>query len=266
MTQVKLRSGGKTSAFPTLSAAFGAQKGERMLFVCPHDDDANIGQGMTIALAAAEGIDVHVVIASDGAMGYCDLAERDTVAQVRKGETLESYKILGLKPDNIHYLGFPDCQLYRYIGRRKAAPGDTEIAGMTGLQNHFTYWIRKLGPKRIFTPAGTDLHPDHQAVYKDLLISIYHASGDIWPDLGKPCALPIMYEYPIYVAMDGDPDLMIEGDAALLQRKLDSVAAYVSQKQIAATVAAVRQAGPVEFSRNMNFHIYDPNEYKRVFA
>jgi LmbE family N-acetylglucosaminyl deacetylase len=266
MSRCKLLTGNGIRSFSTLSESLGAGKGETLLFVCPHDDDANVGAGMTIAQAAAEGFDVHILITSDGGMGYCDLAQKDTISEIRKKETIDSYKILGLPECNVHYLDFPDGQLYNYIGRRAAQAGDPELCGMTGLQNHFTYWIRQLSPARIFTPASTDLHPDHQAVYKDLLISIYHASGDIWPELGKPCALPVMYEYPIYVALDGNPELMLEGDEELFKKKLDSVAAYVSQKQIAATVEAVRKAGAVEFSRNLNFAIYDPNVYKKLFA
>ena len=97
------------------------------------------------------------------------------------------------------------------------------------------------------------------------MISMYHANGDIWPELGQPCALPQVYEYPTYVAMDAPPDLMIEAEAELFARKLDSVRCFASQLQIEALVQSLREAGPVEFLRNLRFTLYSPSVYRPLF-
>lgn len=265
MTQIGIRSKSGLTAVPTLQKALDAAPRERLLFICPHDDDGAIGAGMLIAQACQEGFDVHIGIATDGRMGYCSLSQKRAITQIRLKETLASYKLLGVSKENIHFLGFPDCSLCHYIGRRSALRGDPAIKGFTGLQNSFTWLMRHIAPQRVFTPASTDLHPDHQAVYTDLMISIFHANGDIWPELGTPCALPEVYEYPIYVCMDGEPAYMLAGDADLFDKKLEAIGSYVSQRQIKACVAGIRMAGAVEFFRNVHFAIYNPSVYKHLF-
>lgn len=265
--KIHLRAGGQRTVHPTLAEALGADPSrEPILFVQPHDDDAVVHAGMTIALLAAEGFDVHVALATGGEMGYCSLEERGRIAEIRRAETVKAYGLLGLAEDRIHFLGFADGDTYRYIGRRVAGPGDPELGGYTGLENSLTWIIRRIAPRRIFTPASSDLHPDHQAVNKELLISLYHATGDIWPELGLPCAaVPEVFEYPCYVALNSPPDMMIEAGEAFFERKLAAIGCYASQRQIALTIAAVREGGPVEFLRNLRFAFYRPATYRALF-
>jgi len=267
MAIIHLRTAEGRAVFTTLREALGADPArEPILFVQPHDDDAVVHAGMTLALLAAEGFDVHVALATGGEMGYCSLAERQRIAAIRRAETIEAYGLLGLAAERIHYLGFADGDTCRYIGRRAAGPGDPQIEGYTGLENALTWILRTTAPRRLFIPAGSDLHPDHQAVNQELLISLYHATGAIWPELGPPlAAVPVVYEYPCYVALATPPDMMIEGDAALFERKLAAIGAYASQRQIALTLAAVREGGPVEFLRNLRLAFYRPAAYRALF-
>jgi len=266
MSTIRLRDAGGIRTFSHLGAALGVKAPDPVLFLCPHDDDTAIGAGMLVAQAVREGLAVHIGIATDGRMGYCDAAQQETIVGTRARETLQAYRLLGVQEKRIHFLGFPDCSLYQHIGRRKAGPGESALFGHTGLQNSFTHLIRKLAPRLVFTPAGSDLHPDHQAVYKDLLISIYHAGGDIWPELGAPVTVPAVIEYPIYVALDGEPTGMLEGGAELFEAKLSAIAAYASQKQIQTLVNRLREAGPVEFFRNLQVEFYRPIHYRALFG
>ena len=68
----------------------------------------------------------------------------------------------------------------------RASPGDPQVCGYVGLQNVMCYHLRKVRPTRVIVPTPTDLHPDHQITYNELMISLFHASGPIWPELGKP--------------------------------------------------------------------------------
>lgn len=267
MVQVHVRTDHQKVTHSTLAAALGVEPArERILFLHPHDDDAIVGAGLTVALAAAEGFDVHVAIVTGGQMGYCSMDDRSSIVEIRRSEALASYKLLGVDESRVTFLGYEDGKTYNYIGRRLACEGDPAIEGYTGLENHLTWIIRKVAPQRIIAPANTDLHPDHQAVSKELLISIYHASGDIWPELGKPCALPEVLEYPCYVNLSEPPNIMIETDDALFQRKLAAIGCYVSQKQIEGTVQSFREAGPIEFLRNIRFSLYHPSVYKSLFV
>jgi LmbE family N-acetylglucosaminyl deacetylase len=266
MAEIRIR-GQAVRRHETFAAAFGADpEAERWLFVHPHDDDAAIGLGMTIAIAAAEGVEVHILDTTDGRMGYCRAEDKERIAAMRQGEAVAAYKRLGVPEERIHVLGYADGALYNYIGRWPAGPDDPAVEGFTGLENSYTHSLRRIRPHRLFTPASTDLHPDHQAVHKDILISLFHASGDIWPELGPPCAVPEVYEYPLYVEMSVPPDTMVAGDDALFAQKLDAIASFASQKQVKTMVDNIREAGPVEFFRNVRFAFYHPNAYRPLFG
>ena len=58
--------------------------------------------------------------------------------------------------------------------------------GHTGVQNAFTLFLRRIAPSRVFVPTASDLHPDHKVANQEMLISLFHAQGEIWPELGRP--------------------------------------------------------------------------------
>jgi LmbE family N-acetylglucosaminyl deacetylase len=240
---------------------------ECFCFVSPHDDDVALGAGLAIQLAIHEGVPVHVLVVTDGSMGYCSEAHRADIAQIRQEETYESLIALGVPRDNIHFLGFPDCQLSLLAGRRVASGNEPgTIAGFTGLQNAFTYHLRQIRPTQVFVPTVNDLHPDHKVTNSELQISLFHSSGDIWPELGDPLeSPPAIHELAIYCDFPEPPTLRIACDAATFEKKLQSIAAFKSQKQIATLIENVRKAGPQEYVRKINFQFYHPETYHHLF-
>lgn len=254
------------STLKEVSKDWQGQK-ECFLFICPHDDDIVIGAGLLVQLAIKENVDVHILIATDGGMGYCSMEEKDSIAQIRRKETFECYQLLGVPEENIVWLGFPDCQLHSYCGRRPAQPQDVAvIEGHTGLQNALTYHLRRLRPTQCFVPTSSDLHPDHKIVHEELLISLYHATGSIWPELGKPLEkTPYVHEFACYCNFPEPPQLQIRTPIWLLEKKLEAIAAFRSQRQIGAVVKIIRDVGPVEYIRELEFKLYDPREYDVLF-
>ena len=239
---------------------------ECFCFVSPHDDDVVLGAGLAIQLAANEGVPVHVLVVTDGSMGYCSKEEQPKIAQVRQDETYESLIALGVPREQIHFLGFPDCQLSLFAGRRPSNGEPSAIEGFTGLQNAFTYHLRQIRPTQVFVPTSNDLHPDHKVTNAELQISLFHASGDIWPELGQPIAQPpAIHELAIYCDFPEPPTLRIACDEAIFAKKLDAIAAFRSQAQIATLIENVRAAGPQEYIRTINFRFYDPETYRHLF-
>jgi len=95
---------------------------------------------------------------------------------------------------------------------------------------------------------------------------LFHANGDIWPELGKPLqAVPAIHELAIYCDFPEPPTLRIACDQATLERKLAAIAAFKSQKQITKLIANVRNAGPQEYVRTINFRFYQPEMYHHLF-
>jgi LmbE family N-acetylglucosaminyl deacetylase len=263
------RESDRTQASARIGDVFGnwSPGGERWLFLAAHDDDIIAGGGLTFLAALAEGIEVHAVITTDGRMGYCRPEQRDTIAAVRQAEARASFQILGLPPQRLHFLHFPDCELHPYRGRRFTATGDpAEIAGATGLQNSYCYMIRQVRPTRVFLPTITDLHPDHRIVHEEMMISLFHAQGNIWPELGAPvAAVPELYEYATYCGFCEPPQICITGPAAMLETKLRGIRAYASQEQIELLIDLQRGAGPIEYLREVKFQFYSPQQYAGLF-
>jgi len=73
---------------------------KKLLAMVAHPDDESFGIGGTLARYAAEGVDVHVIIATDGAAG--SVAEgfedaRDQLVEVRSKELDKATAVLGVR-------------------------------------------------------------------------------------------------------------------------------------------------------------------------
>lgn len=237
------------------------------LFLSPHDDDAIIGGGLMIAAALSEGVPVHVAVVTDGAMGYCSMAEKGRISDIRRKETYASYGLLGVKRQNIHWIGYPDCQLTRYQGRVAAQAGDPDVRqGFTGLQNTFTELLRTVRPTQVFLPTSADLHSDHRIVHSELVISCFHAAGAIWPELGEPLERPpYLHEMAVYCNFPTPPRLQIRAPMAAFKRKLDAIAEFRSQRQIKVLVRLIERGGPLEYLRPVEFELYNSSLYQHMF-
>ena len=243
---------------------------EVWLFACPHDDDIAIGAGMWFAAAARAGAEVHLLAATDGRMGYCAPEEKEGIVEARYAELVASCKLLGLEDtSHIHVLGFPDCDLGNFLGRRPRLAVETDAeggTGYTGLQGAFVKALRTIRPDRLLLPSPKDYHPDHQQVYNEMMISIFHADGGVWPELGAPTKVPDVYEMAIYCDFPVAPTLQYKDTSGEdFNAKLAAIAAYQSQKQIGQLVEKVRQGGPIEYLREVHFDFYDPNTYHGLF-
>ena len=249
---------------------------EKWLFIAPHDDDIVIGAGLLLQQAGRERKPIKILITTDGSMGYCDLTEKDKIVKIRRRETLASFKILGI--DEVEWLDYPDANLMRHIGRRPAPEPETEpapspsppaldeIAGFSGLQNSYTAHLRSYRPSHVFIMSENDYNPDHKVVYQEVLISLFHAEGAIWPELGPPLEQrPHVYEMAAYCNFREQPNVEIAASQAELQIKLEAVYAFQSQKQIGMLIENLKHNGPYEYVRDMGFDYYSPAPYRKLF-
>jgi LmbE family N-acetylglucosaminyl deacetylase len=244
-------------------------RGERecFLFVSPHDDDAVLGAGLLMQLARREKVPVHVLIVTDGSMGYCTKEEQATITKTRHRESLACYRVLKVPRENLVWLAYPDCRLTQFRGRQPvAAQDDRGVGGFVGLQNSFTCWLRQIRPTQCFLATRNDLHPDHQIVYDEFLISVFHAAGRIWPELGRPLEKPpYLNTYAVYCDFAAPPTLRVRTPQSYLETKLKAIGAFRSQKQITAVTENIRRAGPEEYFRALDFSLYHPAHYRTMF-
>jgi len=67
-------------------------------------------------------------------------------------------------------------------------------------------YLRRTSDGLLTTSNIADLHPDHQIVHEEVLISLFHAQGNIWPELGEPIAeVPQVYEFACYCDFPRQP-------------------------------------------------------------
>ncbi len=240
---------------------------ERWLFVSPHDDDIVVGGGLIFQAAIAAGVEVHAIIATDGRMGYCHIEQRDSIAAVRAAEAKQSFAILGLLPERLYFLGYPDGRLAAFRGAFFTNGDNGSCDESFGLQIALTLLLRQVRPTRVFVPTSADLHPDHRIVHEELMISLFHAQGGIWPQLGEPLAnVPAVYELAVYCDLPEPPQIRVETPCSMLETKAQAILAYASQEQIATLVDLQRAGGPVEYLRELNFRFYTPQHYSELFA
>ena len=250
----------------TVSRHWQGEK-ECFLMISPHDDDAVLGAGLLIQLSRRENVPMHILIVTDGSMGYCLAEEKDTITQIRRRESFECYQSLGVPKENIIWLGFPDCRLSIYRGRSPAEPNNPiAINNFVGLQNTFAYYLRKIKPTQCFLPTHNDLHPDHRIIHEEFLISLFHAAGNIWPELGKPLdKVPYVHTFAVYCDFATPPTLRMRTPPLYLENKLKAIAAFRSQKQISSLIENVRHCGPEEYIKAIDFKLYHPASYHDMF-
>ena len=98
------------------------------------------------------------------------------------------------------------------------------------------------------------------------MISLFHAQGNIWPELGQPIPeVPKVYEFAVYCDFPEPPQIRIETPLAMLEVTLAGIGAYASQEQIDAVVDIQRSMGPIEYLRELTFNLYSPQQYHPLF-
>ena len=117
----------------------GFPPGRRWLFLAPHADDEVFGPGATLAQAGRRGVEVTLVVVTDGA------AQGSTA--VREGEARAAARELGL----------PEPRFWR-LADRSLDPVDRR------LQAKLADALAETGPEVVFVTSPVELHPDHRAL------------------------------------------------------------------------------------------------------
>ena len=132
-----------------------------LLAVLAHPDDESFGLGGTLARYAAEGVEVHIAIATDGVAGSVASGYEytlDNLVETRKMELASAVNVLG---GNLHMLGFRDSG---YIGDPANNHPDAFInVDEKKAVESVVHLIRNLQPQVVIThdETGGYFHPDH---------------------------------------------------------------------------------------------------------
>jgi LmbE family N-acetylglucosaminyl deacetylase len=164
----------------------------RLLVVAPHPDDEALGASGLIQRVRSQGGSVRVVLLTSGdgfpegvelAEGVAHPRESDFrgYGVLREGETRAAMSLLGVKPEDVEFLGFPDEGLCRiastylfdrrrafespYTGRESPPPSEQLGRGVkyrgVDVRRALERILREYEPTIIALPHPEDEHPDH---------------------------------------------------------------------------------------------------------
>lgn len=140
---------------------------KRVIVVAAHPDDLETACGGTIKLLVDRGVEVVLLLGTDGDIGTHDVSfTRETLAATRREETLNGARVFGLK--DVIFLGHHDGELVADLALR------AEVAAA----------YRRCQPDTVFTfdPFWVgQAHPDHTAAgraavdaYMPSKMELYH--------------------------------------------------------------------------------------------
>ncbi|MEM7802655.1 MAG: PIG-L deacetylase family protein [Chloroflexota bacterium] len=156
-----------------------------ILALLAHPDDESFGPGGTLARYAANGVDVHIVIATDGAAGSVEKGyeeQRNELASVRAVELKKAVEIL---KGHLHTLDYRDSGMAGDPANEH--PNAFINADENEAVGRVVRLIREIKPEVVIThdETGGYFHPDHIMCWK-ITTAAFHAAGDPtrYPEIG----------------------------------------------------------------------------------
>ncbi|MBP7829570.1 MAG: PIG-L family deacetylase [Kiritimatiellae bacterium] len=192
---------------------FVLQPDDRVLVLAPHPDDEVIGCAGIIQRSRAMGLPVRVVFLTYGDNNQWSFAvyrkhpvlEPEAVRQmgmIRHGEAVNAARAMGLEPDQLVFLGYPDFGTLHIwaehwnrepafesmLTRVRAVPypnayrpgapykGEEILADLTAV-------IRDFNPTRIFLSHPADQNCDHRSLYLFTRVALWNLEDELRPAL-----------------------------------------------------------------------------------
>jgi LmbE family N-acetylglucosaminyl deacetylase len=189
------------------------QENDRLLILVPHPDDDILSTSGMIQQALAKGLPVKVVFFTNGDYNETSFAlyrkeitldQTDTLrlGETRREEALAAQGILGVTPEQITFLGYPDGGGLEIFEKHwgDSQPYRSLLSGQNSVIYTFTQSpnspfkgesivadikqiLQDFKPTKIFTSHPGDVHPDHQTLPLYLQVALWDMGGEIQPEV-----------------------------------------------------------------------------------
>ncbi len=279
--------GAVTAQAQNISELPAFQKGDRVLVLAPHPDDETIGCAGVILHALKAGARVKVVYLTNGDNNIFSilfsnpllfpirlllLSEGDfvTLGKRRQQEAVKAMGILGVKEDDLLFLGYPDHgtdQMFVFnwdnnkpyrsmFSKKTAVPYDESQSYKKEFKgNSILGDLKKVmldyKPTKVFVSHPADVNGDHWALYLYLQVVL----ADLMDEMPEPQVFPYLVHVPHWpTPHDYHPELKMEtpppsffGDLAPtmrwqqlqltpeeIEKKHQAMLAYNSQTRVSA--------------------------------
>ncbi len=193
---------------------------DRILVLAPHPDDEVLGAGGIIARAKKMNLPIKVVFLTYGDNNeWSFLLYRkhpvvlpkavQNMGLIRHAEALAATKILGLSPEQLTFLGYPDSRTLNiwnnHWGVSRAVKSMLTEVRAVPYENAFRprapykgeevlkdlkAIIHEFKPTKIFVSHPADRNPDHRALYLFARIALWDLEDEI-----KPTVYPYLIHY-----------------------------------------------------------------------
>ncbi|MCX6383832.1 MAG: PIG-L family deacetylase [Actinobacteria bacterium] len=182
---------------------------DRILILAPHPDDEAIGAAGVIQEALKVGAQVNMVCLTNGDFDQSSILDFKKkfpiipsqfllLGETRRKESIVAMDKLGLKENNLIFLGYPDfgtlniflwhwgniapymsllTQTLKVPYPECYSPG-SEYRG-ENILNDLTDIIKEFQPTKIFVSSPIDLNRDHRALYLFLMVALWDLEGKI---------------------------------------------------------------------------------------
>jgi len=188
-----------------------SQKKNTIIIFEAHSDDAVIGMGGLI-LKYNKDYEFILVTMTKGETAYTKLEEKSKIAEIRKAESLNADKILGI---NKHIFLENPCQ---------------------DLQNNLKNYheiikiIRKYKPIRIYTHKSPEKHRDHRITHDLVTEAWWKASENVLIDYGTPYRCPELYYFEVTDLFEF-PNIIID-ISDVFELKIKALESFGSQFEV----------------------------------
>ncbi len=202
--------------------------GDRILIFAPHPDDETIATGGIIQKAIAMGLPIHIAFLTYGdnnETSFMLYRKRPTLKAkavqgmglVRHDEAVAATGVLGLKPDQLTFLGYPDFRTLTIwtehwgdvepcesmFTRTRVVPYPNALRPGTPYRSEeiladVKTVLRDFKPTKVFVSHPGDHNPDHQSLYLYTRVALWDLASEMQPEL-----LPFLVHHPEWPAPDG---------------------------------------------------------------
>ena len=170
---------------------------DRVMFLSPHTDDAELGAGGTIARFIEEGKDVTYIAFSGCETTIPDGMPKDTL----RTECLRSITTLGVSPKKLLILNY---EVRTFPEHRQQILDD------------LIKFRQKYQPDLLLLPSSQDMHQDHHTIYSEALRA-FKKEASIWG-----------YEHP-WNNLTFTTDVFVKLTLKHLEKKIAALKEYRSQ-------------------------------------
>jgi LmbE family N-acetylglucosaminyl deacetylase len=210
------------------------------LIFAPHADDETFGMGGSLLLAKEQGIETHLVVMTDGALG----GEREGLVQIRQREVQAAVAMLGI------------ASLDQWLQPDRGLPVNDELMQRAAEK------ISQLKPATVFFPGAYEPHPDHRRTSRIVWQALQSLAASDFQQLPEAWAYEIGVQSPINTLVD------ITGCIAGKKAAIDLYNSQNSENDYPDLVLSLNRARTFSLPPGMHyaegFFRYQPAQYNRA--